>query len=371
MDGIFVIDGVRRFRGLCKIADIEKGPNGRLRSPKHINSIIQTLWDEKREVLEATMERQAVCDTPVSHVMRDWAKHTEAKGRAKTTLNGLRLTSNTYLEIMGDHAVGESSTWHADKFLQGLRCEPISEATLNSHLNRISTFWRYCHDRELIERLPRVTRVKVIRKARRVPKPEDISALIKHLDHRIANTKHGRDLYFLELHRLLVFLLLGTGMRSGEAISIHRENIDLKNRAILLEKTKTNQPRICRIPQYLAQEIEQRLKNYPFHKYLFGHPKNALEPAWRKSAALTRAFTRHFEEIGIKGEFKPLHGFRALFATAGLNNVGVDPLVMMNQIGHSDIKTTQNYYVASMQDAQLRAVDAMEERFFKKVLEMG
>ena len=70
----------------------------------------------------------------------------------------------------------------------------------------------------------------------------------------------------------------------------------------------------------------------------------------------------------VKGEFKPLHGFRALFATAGLNNVGVDPLVMMSQIGHADIKTTQNYYVASMQDAQLRAVDAIEEGFLAKVL---
>ena len=33
--------------------------------------------------------------------------------------------------------------------------------------------------------------------------------------------------------------------------------------------------------------------------------------------------------------------------------------------------TTINYYVAGLQDAQLRAVDAMEEAFFKQVLGKG
>ena len=66
-----------------------------------------------------------------------------------------------------------------------------------------------------------------------------------------------------------------------------------------------------------------------------------------------------------------LHGYRALFSTAGLNNVGVDPVTMKNQLGHADLNTTINYYVAGLQDAQLRAVDAMEEAFFKQVLGEG
>ncbi len=37
---------------------------------------------------------------------------------------------------------------------------------------------------------------------------------------------------------------------------------------------------------------------------------------------------------------------------------------MMSQIGHASIKTTQNYYLASMQNAQLRAVDAIAEGYF-------
>ena len=54
-----------------------------------------------------------------------------------------------------------------------------------------------------------------------------------------------------------------------------------------------------------------------------------------------------------------------------LNNVGVDPVTMKNQLGHADLSTTINYYVAGLQDAQLRAVDAMEEAFFKPVLGGG
>ena len=66
-------------------------------------------------------------------------------------------------------------------------------------------------------------------------------------------------------------------------------------------------------------------------------------------------------------------------ASGGL--VGVDPVTMKNQFGHSDrapsggqgvkTSTTINYYVAGLQDAQLRAVDAMVEAFFKPVLGKG
>ena len=368
VDGIFIIDGKRAFKGLCKMADIEVAPSGRKRTLVQLNAIVQQMWDEKREAIEAELGRVTGSTSPVSQALEDWKAHTEAKGRSPLTLSEIARTSRYYLEIVGEHPVGEAATWHADTFLKGLRERDIAEASINTHLSRLATFWRFCLDRELIVSAPKVTRVKEIRKPRRVPTPEQVAALLVHLDGKLSSTTHGREQYFLELHRLLVLVLLGTGMRSGEALNIQRKHIDLDNRAIQLEKTKTNQPRICRIPRFLAEAIAMRQKAYPFQQYLFGHPTQPAKTAWKSTAALTKAFTRHYEDIGIQGEFKPLHGFRALFATAGLNNVGVDPLVMMNQIGHADIKTTQNYYVASMQDAQLRAVDAIEEGFLAKVL---
>jgi hypothetical protein len=41
---------------------------------------------------------------------------------------------------------------------------------------------------------------------------------------------------------------------------------------------------------------------------------------------------------------------------------------MMAQIGHADIKTTHTYYVAGLADAQLRAIDAIEEAFLAPLL---
>jgi integrase len=278
-------------------------------------------------------------------------------------------TCRYYLELVGEHRVGDSATWHADRFLEGLKARGIAPASINSHLSRLATFWRYAAERDMLAALPRVTRVKAEHPPRRVPTREQVAALLSHLERLVAGRKHGRERYHYALHLLLAKVLLGTGMRSGEALAIRRENIDLAARTIRLVKTKTGQPRTPSVPPLLARALADHLKAHPFGQFLFGHPKQPDRPAWRRSSSLTKGFTRHYEEIGIQGLFKPLHGFRALFATAGLNSVGVDPLAMMAQIGHADIKTTHAYYVGSLQDAQLRAVDAIEAAFLAPLLQ--
>ena len=55
-------------------------------------------------------------------------------------------------------------------------------------------------------------------------------------------------------------------------------------------------------------------------------------------------------------------------SSGGTLQDSVVSLVIMSQIGHADIKTTQDYYLASMQDVLLGAVDAIAEGFFARIL---
>jgi integrase len=368
VDGIFHIDGRRAFRGLCRLAEIERGPSGRRRTERQIEIAIGELWEAKRAELEGRLGSPHDAGKPMAEAFAAWRAHTEARGRSPLTLVEIARTCRYYLELVGEHPVGDSSTWHADRFLEGLKGRGIAPASINAHLSRLATFWRYAAERDMLAALPRVTRVKAEHPPRRVPTPEQVAALLAHLERLVAGRRHGRERYHYELHLLLAKVLLGTGMRSGEALAIRRDQVDLGARAIRLLKTKTGEPRTIRLPQFLARDIAAHVKAHPFGQYLFAHPTRPDQPAWQSSAALTKAFTRHYEALGIQGLFKPLHGFRALFATAGLNNVGVDPLIMMAQIGHADIKTTRTYYVAGLADAQLRAVDAIEEAFLAPLL---
>lgn len=371
VDGIFHIDGRRAFRGLCRLAEIERGPSGRRRTERQIEIAIGELWEAKRAELEGRLGSPHDAKKPIGAAFTEWQAHTAARGRSPQTLVEIGRSCRYYLELVGEHRVGDSATWHADRFLAGLKAREIAPASINSHLSRLATFWRYAAERDMLAALPRVARVKAEHPPRRVPTPEQVTALLAHLERLVAATRHGRERYHYVLHRLLALVLLGTGVRSGEALAIRRDQVDLEARAIRLVKTKTGEPRTIRLPRFLAAAIAAHLKAHPFGPYLFGHPTKPDRPAWQSSAALTKAFTRHYEALGIQGLFKPLHGFRALFATAGLNNVGVDPLIMMAQIGHADIKTTHTYYVAGLADAQLRAIDAIEEAFLAPLLGMG
>ena len=41
---------------------------------------------------------------------------------------------------------------------------------------------------------------------------------------------------------------------------------------------------------------------------------------------------------------------------------------MQRQLGHADLRTTETYYLAAMDDAQPRLVDSMEEHFFSGLI---
>ncbi|MDH4247140.1 MAG: tyrosine-type recombinase/integrase [Deltaproteobacteria bacterium] len=289
VDGIFIIDGKRVFKGLCKMADIEIGPNGKPRTPRQLNAVVQQLWDERRLAIEAEARKQELSDKMMGGLFEAWIQHAEAKRRSPETVRIHKLMRDYYLEMVGDHAIQELvgdppkpgyDLRRADAYMEGMRRKGIGNARVNSYLGRLSSALRFGYNRGLLDRVPAIERLKVDKRPPKIPSAKQIGQVAKHLDDLVEKTKDRSIRYYYNLHRLLFYLLLGTGMRRGEAFHLRREHVDLENRSIHLIKTKTGDARVCRIPMFLKDRLDAHFQAHPGQEWVFEHPKTPGRQAW-------------------------------------------------------------------------------------------
>ena len=142
--------------------------------------------------------------------------------------------------------------------------------------------------------------------------------------------------------------LFWTGMRIGELLALTKEDVDLKNNQININKTfyrtggkdiitspKTEQSiRVVEIPQFLADELREYLE----HVYELPDTERIF-PVGQE--AVQHKLKYHIEQSGV--ERIRVHDLRHSHASY-LINQGVEPLLIKDRLGHKDIKITLNTY---------------------------
>ncbi|MGO9531085.1 MAG: tyrosine-type recombinase/integrase [Syntrophobacteraceae bacterium] len=163
-------------------------------------------------------------------------------------------------------------------------------------------------------------------------------------------------------------LLLQTGARIGEVLSINQSDIDRENKEIKIigkgRKPRTlflREDTLSWIDKYLAV----RRDNEPA---LFASQDGSAR--WKQTDA-GRSFRRYKEKSGIKKDFV-IHTFRHTFATQYLmRGAGIN--VVQTALGHSDPVTTLKYYAAAVEKAKVR--EMINDRHFDfipgSVLDVG
>ena len=159
-----------------------------------------------------------------------------------------------------------------------------------------------------------------------------------------ANPEHAER---WELLRRAWWLLRYAGLRGAEVLALRWEDVELHN---LQEDSylhinshedargnyfQVKQHHVATIPivhDALIEELQSWEQDHPF----------ILKGYWHSSVELGRAFARLQEEAGIKESIKPLHGFRAFFATE-LHNLGASIYGIKELLRHSSISTTERY----------------------------
>lgn len=138
--------------------------------------------------------------------------------------------------------------------------------------------------------------------------------------------------------KLIVMLLLETGVRINELLCIERCNVDLKSQCILLTKTKTNVNRYVYFKDYTKSLLTKYLSIECYdHPYLLNHFGYAKQLTYKYIVIL---FQKIKNTYGIKS-LSP-HMFRHTCATFLIENDA--PInAVQKLLGHTSIKTTERY----------------------------
>jgi integrase len=132
----------------------------------------------------------------------------------------------------------------------------------------------------------------------------------------------------------IVLTALNTGMRRGEIFGLTWDRVDLKNRIILLDKTKNGERREVPINDNLYEILNSIVRRLDV-PYVFFNPKT-LKPYDN----LKRSFATALSKSHIL-DFR-FHDLRHTFASQ-LIMKGVDLVTVKELLGHKDIKMTLRY----------------------------
>ncbi len=169
----------------------------------------------------------------------------------------------------------------------------------------------------------------------------------------------------------LALLLMGTGLRVGEAVGLRWEDVDLSNKTLAVRRNiwhgKVDSPkykaseRVVALGPFLTGHLANRVRAQGSERWLFeGSSGKPLEP----HNLARRQLHQGLDRLGVP-RFS-WHRLRKLHSTY-LADLGVAPRVLQAQLGHADAALTLNVYAQVLPESQRRAVESLEALLFRNV----
>lgn len=222
----------------------------------------------------------------------------------------------------------------------------VSNTTINNYIRYMRAFFIWLESEEYIDKSP-MKRIKVLpdlRKPKEYLEDDEVHALFSVLD---------RERYTEYRDSLIMMLMLDSGTRLGETLSIEENQIDLKGRSLFLpaEKTKGKRARTVFFSRGTAAELKKWVRYKSKHCdsiYVFPIQKNG--DAVNVSHYETN-FKRYVKKAGIVKHISP-HTLRNNFAKRCLLS-GMDIYTLSRILGHSSVTVTERAYL-DVKDIELK-----------------
>ena len=253
---------------------------------------------------------------------------------------------------------------HVVRFLTHLAVEKqVAAGTQNQALNALSFVYRHVLDRPL-GGLHGIVRARLPERLPTVLTTDEVTSLLKCID----------DTYWLP-----ACLMYGSGLRLMEVVRLRVKDVDFEHRALVVRSGKGRKDRVVTLPDELIVPIRRHLQSVRLlherdlaagcgevalpHALARKYPDAGCQWTWQYVFPARRRSTdprsgverrHHVDESAIQravkqavrraGIDKPAscHTLRHSFATHLLER-GMDIRTVQEQLGHSDIRTTQIY----------------------------
>ncbi len=265
-----------------------------------------------------------------------------ASGFASNTLKAKKEIFNRLIVALENKDLNQIC---ADDILEFLMSANVAYSTFNCYRKDINSLWNWLYKREYV--LKPIMHLVPVQKpridmgempTRKVPRWIEVEKTIWILNRmKMIGYKHY----------LITAILIETGARISEVLSLKRENV-FEDR-IFLAKTKTNEPRFLPIHEKLYSSIVQHSKmNGISEGYLFPATSDKGKSFDHSKHMDRRSFNKIFNRIckdlkqTYTGKSITPHSLRHTFAQ---RRVPIDtPYELQYQMGHSDAGSTMHYY---------------------------
>ncbi len=252
------------------------------------------------------------------------------KGLSKNTLEAYRRDLSNFFDFCNDIDISKIQRTQINSYIRNLHEKKYSPTSIMRKIASLRGFFKWACANEKTKSNPTLTleQPKIPQKLPKVMTAEEINSIL------------NQDLS--KLHRVIIELLYGCGLRVSELVNLKINDFDLNGK--YLECTgKGSKDRIVPLGKKAISAIKNYLpeREYNLQKYNLQSKQLLIN---EKGKQVTRQEVYTFIHEQGKKLHKAIspHTLRHTFATHLLEN-GADLRVVQELLGHSDVSTTQLY----------------------------
>lgn len=245
-----------------------------------------------------------------------------AAGLSSKSISTYRQRLAYFLAWLGDREITRANL---RGYLMHLREQPtLTDTSRASYFRDVSVLCNWLVDERIWESSPAYKLAPKVPKTRPASyRPEQIAALLA-----VCKT---RD-------RAIIVMLLDTGLRVSELVSLRRRDIDWSTGAFVVVG-KGNKPREAWLEPYTVELLEEMLAERDDEDQALWYGRKGPLTSW----GVHQVIERRAERAGIRGDVRRLvHSFRATFAKNYVTSGG-DLESLRRLLGHEDIAMSAHY----------------------------
>jgi site-specific recombinase XerD len=283
----------------------------------------------------------------IASVVEEFLTYLEAEnGCSALTVRAYRSDLRQFLSFLAEQGltpeVEAIDVGVLRQYLVAMTVAGLKPSTRSRRLAALRSLWSYLVDSGIATTNP-CRRLRLPRKPRPAPSCLTAEECVRLL--QATDRSHYDALAFRD--RAILTLLLFTGLRRGELLSLSVHDVDLDARMLRVVRGKGGRSRTVPLREVAVQAVSDWLEFRPAcrHAVLFtSRTGKAL-----RANDLQRMFRRVLAQAGIERPGITLHKLRHTFATMLLRQ-GVSVAVLQRLLGHASLEMTAVYLDVTAED---------------------